>query len=123
MKEKTSVADIMDEIRQGLSDTSLSEATRAESEQLASLQGSLRQAHAHAPVLGRCGGSLRGRLCKCLSPLVKPIIDQIDLFHGTLIRLLEKLVADAPANAENRARLQDLEKRMQQIEEQSKRDT
>lgn len=123
MQERPSVTAIMDEIRQGLADTSLSDHTQAQAEKLASQQAILRQANEHASVLGRCNGSLSGRACKWLKPLGKPVIEQVDLFHKSVIRLLEQLVADSTTNAETRIRLQELETRLQQIEEQTKRDT
>ena len=123
MPENPTAADIMAEVRQGLADTTLSDATRAQAERLGGQQTSLRQAHEYAPVLGRCGGSFSGRVCRWLRPLAKPVIEQIDLFHQTVIRMLQQLVADSATNAETRTRLQDLEQRLQQIEEQSKRDT
>ncbi len=122
MKENPTAADIMEEVRQGLADTSLSDATQANLAQNTSLQSHLRQAHEHAPVLGRSGGSLRGKCCRLLAPLAKPVIEQLDLFHHTVLRVIE-LVAGTQAEA--KSKLQNLEERLQKLEskEQPPRET
>lgn len=114
-----SVADIMHEVRQGLSDNELSEETRTKAEQAAGIQASLRQAHEHAPILGRCGGSMSGRLCKCLSPLAKPVIEQINLFHRATLRILEQLAATSASQATDHAKIEALEQRLRELEERS----
>jgi hypothetical protein len=122
MNEQPGVCEIMEEIKRGLEDTSLSEATRALAEEVVLKKAALRQAHAYAPVLGRCGGSLSGRLCTWLKPLAKPVLEQIDLFHGAVLGLLEKLVTDNADAAELKLKVQELEKRLRQLEGQPQRD-
>lgn len=109
------------EVRQGLADTSLSDAARAQAAQWADDQALCQQLHAHASVLGRCGGSLRGRLCRWLAPLVKPVIEQIDLFHAALVRLLEARGAEAEVQEKTRTKVAELEQRLHALEEQAKR--
>ena len=113
MNENPTAAEIMEEVRQGLSDTSLSDATKAQREQQAGLQSNLRQAHAHASVMGRCGGSLRGTCCKLLAPIARPIIEQLDILHTAVIRSLEQL---SGTQSDTRTRLADLEKRIATLE-------
>jgi hypothetical protein len=118
MQDNPTVAEIMEEVRQGLADTAISDATQVQAHQLASIQDTLRQAHAHASVLGRCGGSLRGRVCRMAAPLARPIIEQIDLFHAAIVRCLETTASQSAETSETKKRLAALEHRLAQIESQ-----
>ena len=113
MQASPIAAEIMQEIRQGLSDTTLSDATLAKLSQSAGLQSDLRKAHEHAPVLGRCGGSIRGKCCNLFAPLLKPVIEQLDLYHNAIIRTLEHI---AGTQSDTHARLENLELRLQELE-------
>ncbi len=97
---------IMQEIRDGLSQSSLSPETRAAAAQLASIRTSLEKMSVTAPLLGRCEGSVRGRLCKALNPLALPVTEQINLFHDATLQAL-RLLAGA---------IEDVETRLQQLE-------
>ena len=119
MQDNPTVEDIMAEIRQGLSDTDLSPATQRHLASLGGLQDSLRQAYTTASLLGRCGGSLRGRLCKLLAPLARPVIEQIDLFHAAIVRSLETIASQSSGNADTKERLAALEQRLAHIESQA----
>ncbi len=113
MNEHPTAADIMAEVRQGLSDTALSETTRENLENNTSLQVNLRQTHEHASVLGRCKGSLRGKCCSAFAPLAKPIIEQLDRFHNATVRVLEQI---AGTQKHTQSRLHALELRLQELE-------
>jgi len=92
---------IMQEIRDGLSQSSLSPETRSAAAELASIRTSLEKMSVTAPLLGRCEGSVRGRLCKAASPLALPVTEQIDLFHEATLQTL-RLLAGAIENVETR---------------------
>ncbi len=122
MQEHPTAADIMEEVRQGLNGISLSDASRAHLEQHAGVQNHLRQTHEYSAVLGRCGGSLRGKGCKLLAPIIKPVIEQLDLFHHAVIRTLEQV---AGIQSDTRAKMENIEARLQALEskEPPKRET
>ena len=122
MLENPSATEIMEEVRQGLSDTTLSDATTGKIARSSDLPNAMRQAHAHAPVLGRCDGSLRGKCCKMLAPMMKPITEQLNLFHNAVLKALEHFTGTQP---ETDARIRDLEARLQKLESQepSKRES
>lgn len=103
----------MEEVRQGLSDTTLSDSARANLAQHAGLQANLRQAHEHASVMGRCGGSLSGKCCKLFAPLAKPVIEQLNRFHNATIRVLEQM---AGTQSEMQTKMQELEDRLRELE-------
>ena len=112
--EQPSVDDIMREIRSGLADTALSEPTLAALDDSRSLPSELRRATESSRVMGRCGGSLRGRLCRLLLPLAWPVVEQLDRFHAAVVAALARL-ADHTAPGTD-ARLRDLETRIAELE-------
>lgn len=113
-----SVETIMNEIRSGLDDTTLSDATMAAAESGRSIQADLRKASGTASPLGRCGGSLRGRLCRLLAVPAKPVVEQLDLFHAAVCGALGKLVEHSAGQARIGKKVEELEKRLQALEAQ-----
>lgn len=80
----------MQEVRQGLSDLDMP-ASRQITLAISDSSFGLRKAHTYASVMGRCGGSLRGKLCKLSAPLARPVIEQLDLFHSSILQTLEQM--------------------------------
>ncbi len=113
--ELPAVEAIMEEIRRGLADTTLSNATAAAAA-VGSLTGDLRQASSTAGVLGRCGGSLRGRICRLLAPLALPVVEQLDLFHAAVVAALSRLAGQTAEQDAATARMEDLERRLSALE-------
>lgn len=117
MKENVlPVETIMHEIRSGLEDTTLSAATAGIAAASLSLQSDLRKSAETAGVLGRCGGSIRGRLCLLLAPLARPVIEQLDLFHAATVSTLSKLAGLADDHVAAIQKTVDLERRVQALE-------
>ncbi len=110
------VDQIMREIRSGLANTSLSETALAAIVGNASAQAELRKAADTASVLGRCGGSLRGKLCTRIAPLVRPVIEQLDLFHAAVMNTLNRLAGEAAISAETTRKVSELETRLTRLE-------
>lgn len=79
---------IIAEIRQGLQDNTLSDATQSNSQSVMQTQQALRKLAASTDVLGRCQGSLRGRLCLKAAHLTLPIVEQINAFTTTTHQIL-----------------------------------
>jgi hypothetical protein len=111
---------IMNEIRRGLEDTSLSDATAAAIAANCSLQADIRKAAATAGVLGRCGGSLRGRVCRLLAPLALPVIEQLDLFHAAAVSVLSSFAGLSNDHAATAIRVGEIERRLQTLEAKAK---
>lgn len=112
----STVETIMREIRSGLEDTTLSETTARAAAADSSLQGELRKAAASTSLLGRCGGSLRGRVCRLLAKPARPVVEQIDLFHSAVCAALGKLAECRGAQQETEQKVVELEKRLQALE-------
>ena len=112
-----SVAALVNEIRSGLDDTTLSDATKAAADTATgSIQHDLQKLAQTASLLGRCGGSLRGRLCLLLSRIARPVVEQVDLFHAAVSSTLVKL-AEQSREATGTARKVDaLERRIKALE-------
>jgi hypothetical protein len=109
---------IVRKLRQGMDDTKplapLGPATAGRRE----LSSSLRKAAETSDVLGRCGGSIRGKLCKMLAFLVFPVIEQLNMHHGAVVSALNH-VRDSRADAEEGSqteRVQRLEARIDRLE-------
>ncbi len=111
--ETPTIEILMQEVRSGLDDVTLSEATTAAAQAGASLQADLRQATESSSVFGRCGGSLRGRLCLRLAPLVLPVTEQFNRFHAAIVNGLTRLAGEHTASAR---RIADLEQRLSNLE-------
>lgn len=114
--EQPRVESIMREIRSGLDDISLSNTTRANLAGKQSLQAELRKLTETAPVLGRCGGSIRGKICKRLAYLALPVIEQLDLFHAATRNVLSKLANIANESTDTARKLAELEARIKKLE-------
>lgn len=115
-----SVETIMNEIRSGLDDTTLSDATLAAAESGRSIQSELCKAAGAASLLGRCGGSLRGRLCRLLAVPAKPVVEQLDLFHAAVCAALGKLAEHSAGQTRIGQRVDEIERRLQALEAQSR---
>jgi len=113
-----SVETIMNEIRSGLDDTMLSDSTIAASESGRTLQSELRKAAGAAALLGRCGGSLRGRLCRLLAAPARPVVEQLDLFHAAVCGALGKLAEHSTGQTRIGQKVDALEKRLLELEAQ-----
>jgi len=115
-----SVETIMNEIRSGLDDTTLSDTTIAAAESGRTLQSELRKAAGAAALLGRCGGSLRGRLCRLLAAPARPVVEQLDLFHAAVCGALGKLTEHSAGQTRIGQKVEELEKRLQALEAQQR---
>lgn len=115
-EELPAIDAIMKEIRSGLEDTTLSDATAAAAASNFSMQADIRKATATAGVLGRCGGSLRGRLCRLIAPLALPVIEQLNLFHTATVSALSTLAGRTEEQVSTASRVNDIERRLQALE-------
>lgn len=82
---------IMAEVRQGMQDTDMPRPDDSEEADRRELRASRRRATDTANVLGRCGGSLRGKLCKLLAPLALPVVEQLNLHHAAVVTALKHI--------------------------------
>lgn len=112
----STVETIMNEIRSGIEDTTLSEATMAAAASSGNLQAELRKAAETTHLLGRCGGSMRGRLCRLFAGPAKPVVEQLDLFHAAVCGALGKLAESCSAQVKTERKVAELEKRLQALE-------
>jgi hypothetical protein len=90
-KPERSAENIMQEVREGLADMDLATERRAALEKASRSSFGMQKAHAHASVMGRCEGSLRGKLCKFVSPLALPVIEQLDIFHSSMLQIMTEM--------------------------------
>jgi len=112
-----SVAALVNEIRSGLDDTTLSDATKAAADTATgSIQHDLQKLAQTASLLGRCGGSLRGRLCLLLSGIARPVVEQVDLFHAAVSSTLVKLAEQSREAAGTARKVDALERRIKALE-------
>lgn len=88
---KPDVDAIMEEVRRGLQDNEVSRPDDADEADRRELRASLRRATETASVLGRCGGSMRGKLCKLLAPLALPVLEQLNLHHAAVVTALKHI--------------------------------
>jgi hypothetical protein len=88
---KPDVEKIVDSIRQGLEDNSHFDESQHKMDALQKLKSSLRKAAASAEVLGRCDGSMRGKICKKLAWFAKPVVEQMDMHNAAVIKTLNML--------------------------------
>jgi hypothetical protein len=85
------VESIIEELRQGMDDITPVTSSTSGASELRQLQGDLRKANESSDVLGRCGGSLRGRLCLQMARFVLPIVEQLNAHHAAVVAALTKL--------------------------------
>jgi len=114
--EVPSVETIMNEIRSGLENSLLSETAVAAAAAGSSLQSDLRNIAESASVLGRCGGSRRGRLCRLLASPARPVVEQLDRFHDAVCSALGNLAGRCGEQTETARKVADLERRLQVLE-------
>lgn len=105
---KPDVEKIVETLRQGMDNTTPLQDSHPEMGSQQKLNSSLRKATETADVLGRCGGSLRGKLCKQLARIALPVVEQINMHHSAVI--------DALANT-HKIQKDDLEARISKLEE------
>jgi len=110
---------IIAELRQGLDDSAVHAPQTLRDAAHRQLRSSLRKASETADVLGRCGGSMRGKLCKLLAVLAWPVVEQLNLHHsavvGALSHIRETNRDNAPAEQPPEPWLA-IEKRLQALE-------
>ena len=117
------VETIIKEIRQGMADTESSSPSDPEEARLRGLRGSLRKATETSDVLGRCGGSIRGKLCQALAPVLLPVVEQLNMHHAAVVAALNQLRGDQsqtpPPSASTiealEARIRELEKTVETL--------
>jgi len=81
----------MEEVRQGMQDTDMPRPDDSDEADRRELRASLRKATETASVLGRCSGSMRGKLCKLLAPLALPVVEQLNLHHAAVVTALKHI--------------------------------
>ncbi len=117
---KPDVEAIVQELREGMQDSSVSHLENSEQADQRGLRMSLRRATETADILGRCGGSLRGKLCKLLARLALPVVEQLNLHHDAVVGALQHIPerGDSSGTAEERlAKLEaDVEALKQEIQ-------
>jgi len=94
---KPNVEQIISSLRQGMDDTTPFDETLHTTNAQQKLKFHLRKAAESANTLGRCDGSLRGRLCKKLAYIALPVIEQLDIYHNAVINAL-KLINTSQTN-------------------------
>ncbi len=113
---------IIQELREGMADIEASHPSDPDAAVRRELRASLRKATETADVLGRCGGSLRGKLCKLLAFIVLPVVEQLNMHHAAVVTALTRFrdarPQDAPVSDETlEARIQKLEDALATLEE------
>jgi hypothetical protein len=113
---KPDVDAIVSELRQGMDDPAPPCSTDPDTAAHRDLQASLRKATATASVLGRCEGSLRGKLCKKLAWVAQPIVEQLNLHHRAVIAALDHIRRPTDTDLEDlKTRLGKLEAGMEAL--------
>jgi len=108
---KPDIEEIIGDLRQGMDDTTLLQDSHPEMGNQQKLNSSLRKASETADILGRCGGSLRGKLCKLLARIALPVVEQINMHHSAVVDSL---------NAAHNIQKEDLENRISKLETETK---
>lgn len=90
--KKPDVEAIIAELRCGLDDTTPFAENHPDAER--QLKAVLRRANAAVDVLGRCGGSLRGRLCKLLARFALPVVEQQNAHNSAITTALNQISSD-----------------------------
>jgi len=89
--EKPDVESIIAELRRGMDNTDLPPDSPPDTGPRKKLKSSLRKAAETADVMGRTGGSLRGKLCRLLSWFAVPLIEQINLHNKAVLDALNQI--------------------------------
>ncbi len=80
------VESIIHELRQGMDDITPVKYSGV---------GAIRKANETSDVLGRCGGSLRGKLCLLLSRFIfLPVVEQLNAHHASIVSALRQLQSE-----------------------------
>jgi len=82
---------IIQELREGMGDTEPLQTAGVSGGARRELKASLRKANETVDVLGRCGGSLRGKLCLQLARLALPVVEQLNAYHAATVAALTQL--------------------------------
>ena len=90
---KPDVEQIVAELREGMRDAAPPAEFHPETGPRKKLKSSLRKASETADVLGRSGGSLRGKVCKLLAWFGLPVVEQLNLHHKAVVDALNQLHA------------------------------
>ena len=106
---KPDVDAIMADLRRGMQDNDVPRPDDSEEANRRELRASLRKATETASVLGRCGGSLRGKLCKLLAPLALPVVEQLNLHNSAVVTALGQIQESRKKIEAMEARIKDLE--------------
>jgi len=104
---KPDVKKIISMLRQGMEDITPLHNSHPEMGNQHKLNASLRNATETSEVLGRCGGSMRGKLCKLLARIGLPVVEQINMHNTAIIKSL---------NLINNAQQETLETRIVKLE-------
>ncbi len=99
---KPNIEEIIGNLRQGMDDTTPLQDSHPEMGNQQKLNSCLRKATETADILGRCGGSLRGKLCKQLARLALPVVEQINMHHSAVIDSLNTTHSIQKEDLENR---------------------
>ena len=110
--DKPNVEEIIAELQRGMDNTALPLDSHPDSGPRKKMQSCLRKASETADVMGRTGGSLRGKLCRMLSWFAWPVIEQINLHNKAVLDTLNRLYA---------YQKEELEPRIAALEEQLKK--
>jgi hypothetical protein len=116
---KPDVVAIVQELRRGMADAEPLQPTDPRTIASRGLNTSLRKATETGDVLGRCGGSLRGKLCSRLAFWALPVIEQLNIHHGAVIAALNHIRdAETERAAEEKLRkVEPLEARIRKLED------
>ncbi len=112
--DKPDVEKIISELREGLNDPTPPLDAHPETGPRKKLKSSLRKASETADVLGRSGGSLRGKVCKILAYFGWPVVEQLNLHHKAVVNALNQL---------HTYQKEELEKRIEVLEQEIKKRT
>ncbi len=87
---KPDVNAIVQELRQGMSDTEILCSDNNKATARRQNQAAVRKTVETADVLGRCGGSVRGKLCLWLAKLAWPVVEQLNMHHQAVVDALNQ---------------------------------
>ena len=110
--DRPNVEEIIAELQRGIADTTPPLDTHPDTGTRKKIQSCLRKASETVDVMGRTGGSLRGKLCRMLSWFAWPVIEQINLHNKAVLDPLNRLYA---------YQKEELEPRIAALEEQLKK--
>lgn len=110
---KPDVEEIINSLREGMENITPLQDSHPEMGSQQKLNSSLRKASETSDILGRCGGSLRGKFCKAIARLALPVVEQINLHHSAV---LDALTSSNEVQKENlKAHIQKLEQEVEAL--------